>query len=97
MGIRLLRNLVAVRPSKDQEVSRGGIHLAKAQTQLRGTVVAVGPGMHTEKGEFVEMVVQKGDTVAFSKQTRETADKFEIDSEELLIFPEDAVIAIIER
>lgn len=94
MAFKLLSNRVAVRADANDEVSAGGIHLAKPASRLRGTVVAVGPGWYTARGDFVPTVVQVGDRVAYIKQAQIQKEK--LDGEELLIMSEEQIIAIVE-
>ena len=63
-----LGDYVCIEPAEQAEVSPGGVYIpdtAKEKPQ-EGTVVAIGPGLETEKG-VVPMHVKIGDRVVYSK------------------------------
>ena len=93
MGIKLLNNLVAVRRNDKVDTSSGGIILTETDKESKGIVAAVGPGMYTSEGKFVETTVQVGDEIIFHKETGNTV---EIDGEPLLIMSEVNVIGILK-
>ena len=89
-----LHDLVVIEPHKTPEVSEGGVILpdvARHKSQ-HGTVKAVGPGLQTEEGDFVAMVVQEGDEVVFP---RWSGSEIELDGEEVLILHESDILGII--
>lgn len=53
----------------EQEVTTGGIHLPETfkDRPRRGTVVAVGPGKKSTKGDIIPMECQVGEKVMFGK------------------------------
>ncbi len=64
--IRCIQNIVAVKlPSMDQ--SRGGIIIPEVYKQknkyMEGTVVSIGPGKFSKKGNLVPVQVKVGDMV----------------------------------
>jgi chaperonin GroES len=94
MTIKLqpLADLVLVRPSKREEVTRGGIVLpdtAKEKPQ-EGEVLAVGPGRVSESGKKILMVVAVGDTVVYSKYG---GTEITVDGEELILLHETDLLA----
>ncbi|MBA7601413.1 10 kDa chaperonin [subsurface metagenome] len=94
MAIKLqpLGDRVVVRPSDEEEVTKGGIILpdtAKEKPQ-RGVVIAVGPGRLDEEGKRVPMEVKKGDKVIYSKYA---GSEIKQDDEEVLILRESDILA----
>jgi chaperonin GroES len=87
-----LGDRVVVRPSSEEEVTKGGIILpdtAKEKPQ-RGVVIAVGPGRLDEEGKRVPMEVKKGDKVIYSKYA---GSEIKQDDEEVLILRESDILA----
>ncbi len=94
MAIKLqpMADLVLVRPSKREEVTRGGIVLpdtAKEKPQ-EGEVLAVGPGRVSESGKKILMAVAVGDTVVYSKYG---GTEITVDGEELILLHENDLLA----
>jgi len=83
---------VVVRPSSEEDVTKGGIILpdtAKEKPQ-RGVIIAVGPGRLDEEGKRVPMEVKKGDKVIYSKYA---GSEIKQDDEEVLILRESDILA----
>ncbi|XP_057379201.1 10 kDa heat shock protein, mitochondrial-like [Daphnia carinata] len=76
--------------------TRGGIVIPeKAQQKvLKGTVVAVGPGSRTEKGDLVPLAVKVGDQVLLPEYG---GTKVEIEEKEYHLFRESDLLAKIEQ
>lgn len=94
MAIKLqpLGDRVVVRPSNEEEVTKGGIILpdtAKEKPQ-RGVIIAVGPGRLDEEGKRIAMEVKKGDKVIYSKYA---GSEIKQDDEEVLILRESDILA----
>ena len=93
--LRPLGDRVVIKPSPEEEVTKGGIVLpdtAKKRPQ-QGEVVAVGSGRLLENGSRAEMSVKKGDTVVYSKYG---GTDITVDGEELVIMDEDQILAVKE-
>ncbi len=90
-----LRNCIVVEehPPDDHE---GLIVVLKDSLEkpLRGTVLAVGPGLPLEGGERLPMEIQKDDIVVYAKYA---GTKLAIDGTEVLILDEDKVLAKLEE
>ena len=87
MNLRPLHNKVIVQQREADEVSKGGIVLAGTKEKpLKGDVLAVGPGIHLETGEFIETTVQVGDVVLFGTRVGE---EVQIDEHEILAIVEE--------
>jgi chaperonin GroES len=87
-----LGDRVVIKPSKREEVSKGGILLpdtAKEKPQ-EGEIVAVGPGKMTDDGKRIAMDVKVGDIVVYA---RYAGAEFKIDDEELIVVRESDILA----
>ena len=72
MSVKPLAGKIAVVPVKSDEVSAGGIILAKApdaETSIRGKVIAVGIP-RIEFGVAIESELKPGDTVVYGTKTQ---------------------------
>ena len=87
-----LGNRVVVEPLEGEEqMSAGGIYIpdtAKEKPQ-EGKVVAVGPGRITDDGKRVEMEIQVGDTVIYSKYA---GTEYKEGDTEYLVLREDVIL-----
>jgi chaperonin GroES len=93
--LRPLGNQVVIKPSPEEEVSRGGIVLpdtAKKKPQ-EGKIIAVGSGKLLENGSRAPMSVKKGDIVIYAKYG---GTQVTVDGEEVVIMDEDQILAIKE-
>ena len=90
--LKPLADRALVKPSTEEEVTKGGIILpdtAKERPQ-RGEVVAVGPGRLDDEGKRVPMEVKKGDKVLYDKYA---GTEIKLDDEEYLILRESNIVA----
>jgi chaperonin GroES len=90
--IEPLGDRVVIKPTPQEEVSKGGIVLpdtAKEKPQ-EGKIIAVGPGRLTEEGKRIAMDVKKRDKVIYSKYA---GTEFKLDNEELIIMREGDILA----
>ena len=94
MTIRPLFDKVVVKQIKEVEQQVGGIFLPTAaqDKQEIAVVVAVGEGGVID-GKDVEMIVNVGDKVLYSKYAGST---FKIDGEELTIIKQSDILAVVE-
>ena len=75
MTFRPLRDQILVQPDELQSITgssliikaREGIHDSQAQLGRTGTVIAVGPGKLTAKGQRIPMQAKPGDRIAFGE------------------------------
>jgi len=84
-----------VKPSQKEEVTKSGIVLpdtAKEKPQ-EGTVVAVGSGKLTDKGDRTPLEVKVGDRVLFAKYG---GTEFKLDGDDMLVLRETDILAILE-
>ena len=83
---------IVIRPKEQDQVTTGGIFLpdsAKERPQ-KGEVVAVGPGRIMNNGKLVEMEVQVGDQIIYSKYA---GTEIRAEDEELLVLGSNDVLA----
>lgn len=93
MKLKPLQDRVVVKVLESEEKTPTGIVLpdkAKDKPQ-EGEVVAVGPGKVLESGTKLEMDVQVGQKVLFSKYA---GTEVKVDGEEYLILRQDDILAV---
>jgi chaperonin GroES len=91
-----LRDMVVIEAQTPDEVTESGIVIpdtADKDAPQQGTVVAVGLGRVSEDGSRVEMEVEKGDVVLFSKYG---PTKVKINGKEYLVAKEEDIYAKLE-
>ena len=95
MKLKPLHDRVLVKRLGEEEVTKGGIIIPDSAKEkpIKGEVVAVGPGKHSDKGEKIKMSVAKGDKVLFNKYA---GTEIKVDGEEFLVMREDDILAIID-
>lgn len=94
---RPLYDRVVVRPATVEEVSKGGIIIAKKEGEeerpREGTVLYIGKGKIDINGTQRPMEVKPGDTVLFGQYA---GTEVSIDGEVVLMFREEEILAVIE-
>ncbi len=93
--IRPVGDRVVVKPAQKEEVTKSGIVIpdtAKEKPQ-EGTVVAVGAGKLTDKGDRQPLEVKEGDKVLFAKYG---GTEFKLDGEDMLVLRESDILAILK-
>src|SRR4051794_10625020 len=93
--VQPLADRVVIRANEREEMTLSGIVLpdtAKEKPQ-EGTVIAVGPGRLSEKGDRIKPEVKTGDVVLYAKYA---GTEVKIEGEELLIVKEADVLAIVK-
>jgi len=93
--IRPVGDRVVVKPAAREEVTRGGIVIpdtAKEKPQ-EGTVVAVGAGKLSDKGDRIPLEVREGDRVLFAKYG---GTEFKLEGDDLLVLRESDILAVLE-
>ena len=92
MDLQPLGDRLIVEVLEEDEITVSGIVLpdtAKEKPQ-RGKVLAVGPGSRDEDGKYVEMDVEEGDEIIFSKYG---GTEIKIGVDDVLILRESDVLA----
>jgi chaperonin GroES len=94
MKIKPLRDKVLVKPLTEDEKTRGGIIIPDTvkEKPQKGKVVAVGPGKKNKNGERIDVDVNEGDEILYSKYG---GTEITLDEEEYLIMGEDDILGII--
>ncbi len=93
-SVQLLGSRVLVDRAAANDKSAGGIYLpGKDNDQLRGTVVAVGPGRMLDSGAVVPMTVQNGDVVLFDSGTEITVEG----KKYVLMFEKDVMLILKDK
>lgn len=92
LKIKPLADRVVVEPAEAEEISAGGIILPDTAQEKpqQGTVVAVGPGKHSDSGTLIEMTVKKGAKVLYGKYS---GTEVTIDGVEYVIMRESDILA----
>lgn len=83
---------VVVRPTKQEEATKGGIYLPDTAQERpqEGEVLAAGPGRYLQNGKRLEMELQVGDKVIYSKYA---GTEINVDDEELLVLGANDILA----
>jgi chaperonin GroES len=92
MNLQPLGDRLIVEVLEEEEMTVSGIVLpdtAKEKPQ-RGRVLAVGPGPRDEDGEYIQMDLEDGDEIIFSKYG---GTEIRIGTDEVLILRESDVLA----
>ena len=96
-NLDLKGNRIAVQVEKKENKTESGIIIPDSAKDLpnRANVVATGPGIFSPQlGKHVEIDVQVGDTILFTKYA---GSEIEIDKEKYLIIKEPDVIATFKK
>ena len=94
MKVRPLHDRLLVRRIEEKETAKGGIIIpdtAKEKPQ-KGEVLAAGNGRILDSGTKIALEVKVGDKILFGKYS---GTEVKIDGEDVLIFREDDVLAIL--
>ncbi len=96
MKLKPLADRVVVKPSKADEVTKGGIIVPDTAKEkpVWGDVIAVGPGRTSDEGKVIPMEIKVGDKVLYGKYS---GTEVTMDGEELLIMRESDVFAIMPK
>ena len=95
MQLKPLGSHIVLEPVDQEKMTKSGIVLPEnaSEKPTQGTIVAVGPGKRSDKGEIIPMSVKIGDRVLFKKYG---PDEIELDGKKYLVGDEDDVLAIVE-
>jgi chaperonin GroES len=93
---RPLHDRIIVRTDEPEKVTKGGIHLVTSgkEAQRRGEVLAVGPGIYSQAGTFIETTLKPGDRVIFGSYA---GTEIKIEGETYRVMREGDVAAVIEE
>tara|TARA_A100000172_G_scaffold80703_1_gene71016 strand:- start:365 stop:742 length:378 start_codon:yes stop_codon:yes gene_type:complete len=96
MELEALFNAVIVKPFESEETTYGNIivpDLGKEKNEF-GEVIAVGPGMHTQTGTFINTTLKVGDRVVLPTMG---FTKLPYNGEEYYVGPENQVLAKVSK
>lgn len=87
-----LEDRVVILPTDEAEQMRGGLYIPDTAKEkpTQGTVIAVGPGRTTDKGEHIKLDLKVGDVVIYGKYS---GTPFTIEGEEVIIIKASDVLA----
>ena len=96
MRLKPLGDRIVVKVLSEEKTTKGGIVLPDTAKEkpTEGEVIAVGTGKILDNGTKQPVEVKVGDRIIFSKYA---GTEVKIDGEELVIFSERDVLAIIEK
>ena len=94
--IKVLKNHVAIQEIKEPEKSKGGIYIPTSEksASMKGSVVAVGPGLYDKKGNRKKPNFTEGDIVIYSKGSGQHLE-VDRDTKLLVLKPEDILAKIV--
>jgi len=94
--VRALFNAVIVKPIEEEESVHGNIVVPDMgkDKNLKGEVVSVGPGAHTQMGNFIKTTVAVGDIVLLPQMG---PSKMDYEGEEYYMIQENQILAVIEK
>lgn len=94
MAFRPLGDRVLVKRVEEESKTKGGIIIpdtAKEKPQ-EGEVVAVGPGLRDEDGDYIALDLKAGDRILFGKWS---GTEIKLEGEDLLIMKESDVLGVL--
>jgi chaperonin GroES len=96
MKLKPLADRVIVRPSKAEEMTKGGIIVPDTAKEkpVWGEVIAAGPGRTSDEGKVIALEIKVGDKVLYGKYS---GTEVTVDSEDLLIMRESDIFAIMPK
>jgi len=94
MNLRPILDKIIIKIDEPDEQTAGGIFIAKSQpdTIMEAEVLAVGPGAHDDKGNFIVPEVSVGDRILVNPGTGES---YEISDVKYTTITEREVIAVL--
>ncbi|MFH0990502.1 MAG: co-chaperone GroES [bacterium] len=94
--LKPLADRVVVKPSKAEEMTKGGIIVPDTAKEkpVWGEVIAVGPGRTSDDGKLITPEIKVGDRVLYGKYS---GTEVTVDAEELLIMRESDIFAIMPK
>ena len=96
MKLKPLGDRIVVKVLEREEKTKGGLFLPDTAKEkpTEGEVIAVGSGKILDNGQKQPVEVKVGDRIIFSKYA---GTEVKIDGEDLVIFSERDVLAIVEK
>ena len=93
MNLKPLSDRVILKQDEGTSVTAGGIHIPDSakEKSISGTVLAVGPGRLSERGDLVPMNVKVGDKVCYEKYA---GTDIEVEEEKYVALKESDILAV---
>ncbi|MBD3226023.1 MAG: co-chaperone GroES [Caldithrix sp.] len=94
MNIKPLHDNVLIEPVSDEEKTAGGIIVPDTakEKNMKGKVVAVGPGRVNKEGQRLPLDVKQNDIILHAKYS---GTEIKIEDKEYLIIKEDDILAVL--
>jgi len=95
MKIRPLQDRVIVRRVKEENKTKGGLHIPDTAKEkpIEAIVLAVGNGKVLENGTRRKLDLKEGDRILFGKYA---GNEVKVDGEDTLVLREDDILSVIE-
>mgnify|MGYP003522585613 FL=1 len=92
--IKPLADRVLIEPAVAETHTKSGIYIPDnaKEKPMQGTIVAMGPGKRTEKGELIAPEVKVGDVVLYGKYS---GTEVTVDGKNYLIVRESDIFAVL--
>ena len=96
MKLKPLADRVVIKPSKAEEMTKGGIIVPDTAKEkpVWGDVIAVGPGRTSDDVKLIPMEIKVGDKVLYGKYS---GTEVTMDGDELLIMRENDIFAVMPK
>lgn len=93
MRLKPLFDCIAIK--RDVEEQEGLIVVPNTAKKVlaQGKIVAIGPGIRTDRGDWLKLTVNVGDSVLFGEHSGQA---FTLDDEEFLMMREKDVIGVLD-
>ncbi len=94
MSIKPLADRILIQPAEAETKTQSGIYIPDnaKEKPMQGTVVAVGAGRKSDKGEVIAPDVKVGDKVLYGKYS---GTEITVDSKSYLIVKESDILAVL--
>lgn len=92
--IKPLADRVLIEPAVAETQTKSGIYIPDnaKEKPMQGTIIAMGPGKRTEKGELIAPEVKVGDVVLYGKYS---GTEVTVDGKNYLIVRESDIFAVL--
>ena len=93
---RPIHDRIIIRAEETTNVSKGGIHVVefREKPQRCGEVVAVGPGVHDQRGRFIPTSLKPGERVAFGTYA---GTEIVVEGEKFRVMRESDVACVVDH
>jgi chaperonin GroES len=94
MNLRPILDRIIIKSQEPEQSTAGGIIIANAKNEgiIKAEVLAVGPGIYDEKGNFVLPDVNVGDEILINNMA---GQKFKHDEQEYVTISNNEIVAVL--